>query len=491
SMDKGSDPSPSAASAAASPGCNLKEELLCPICYCPFREAVTLSCGHNFCKVCVSKSWENRRHVCPLCKENSSLEDLRVNHTLNNLVELILKEEEKREGRGAARCPIHGEDPKFFCLEDKELACFACQNSKQHEGHKMRPVREAAADFRAKLANMESSLRDKAKDFGTVHRSYESISRHNKAESERLERQVKWEFEKLHKFLRDEEQALLAELREEARRKQDVIQGKMEQLAEESKALLREAQQLQADLEQDDYTFLMTHKNRKRRIACTAEQPEAIPLGMLLDVAKYLGSLRYNVWKKMLDTITVVPFSLDPNSAAGWLSVSEDLSSVSSSGFKLSVENPERFTSAPCILGSRGFSDGFHTWEVDLGGLTNWRVGVSRHHCGSSWMFHHDSHSGFWYIYHLPGKDECRASNTVRSEATPGNLRRIRVELDCSEGELSFYDAELRRHIYTFHEKFGGIVFPYFYVGEAQGGAKAKTLRICPLRVRVHEDIPD
>lgn len=185
-----------------------------------------------------------------------------------------------------------------------------------------------------------------------------------------------------------------------------------------------------------------------------------------------------------------VPFSLDPNSAAGWLSVSEDLSSVSNRGYKLSVENPERFTSAPCILGSRGFSEGFHTWEVDLGGLTNWRVGVSRPHRGSHWTFHHDSRSGFWYIYHLPGKDECRASNAVRSEAAPGNLRRIRVELDCTEGELSFYDADLRSHIYTFHEKFGGIVFPYFYVGGPQGGAKAKTLRICPLRVRVHEDIP-
>lgn len=41
------------------------------------------------------------------------------------------------------------------------------------------------------------------------------------------------------------------------------------------------------------------------RIACTAEEPEAVSSGMLLDVAKYLGSLQYNVWKKMLDIITV------------------------------------------------------------------------------------------------------------------------------------------------------------------------------------------
>lgn len=172
--------------------------------------------------------------------------------------------------------------------------------------------------------------------------------------------------------------------------------------------------------------------------------------------------------------------------------MSEDLTSVTNGGYKLLVENPERFTSAPCILGSRGFSTGFHTWEVDLGGMTNWRVGVARPHSGTHWTFHHDARSGFWYIYRLSGKDgkKCRASNTARLETVPGDLRRIRVELDCDEGELSFYDTNRKTHIYTFHEKFGGTVFPYFYVGVTPVGAQPEALRICPLRVRVREDVP-
>ncbi|XP_068792825.1 E3 ubiquitin-protein ligase TRIM35 [Struthio camelus] len=477
---------------ASSSTATFKEELLCPICYEPFREAVTLCCGHNFCKGCVSRSWEHQQHVCPVCKETSSLDDLRVNHTLNNLVEMILKEEGQRRGRPAALCTLHREEAKLFCLDDKELACFVCQSAKQHQGHKMQPVQEAAADFRAKLKNMETSLQDKVKDFGAVHRSYESISEHNQVEAARLEDQIRREFEKLHEFLRAEEKAALARLQEETRRKQGLIEGRMKQLSEESQALLNEARQLQADLKEDDYTFLMMHKNRKRRIACTAEEPEAVPSGMLINVAKYLGSLQYDVWRKMLDIITVVPFSFDPNTAAGWLSVSEDLTSVTNRGYKLLVENPERFTSAPCILGSRSFSTGFHTWEVDLGGIANWRVGVARPCGGNHWTFHHDARSGFWYIYRLPGADgeTCRASNSARSKAALGDLARIRVELDCDEGELSFYDADRRTHIYTFHEKFNGKVFPYFYVGGTPADAPPEALRLCPRRVRVYEDVP-
>lgn len=197
------------------------------------------------------------------------------------------------------------------------------------------------------------------------------------------------------------------------------------------------------------------------------------------------------IWAPNMHVPTTVPFSFDPNSAAGWLGVSEDLTSVTNGGYKLLVENPERFTSAPCVLGSRGFSTGFHTWEVDLGGIKNWRVGVARPSSGTHWTFHHDARSGFWYIYCLPGSDGemCRVSNTARSEAALGNLRRIRVELDCDEGELSFYDADNKTHIYTFHEKFGSTVFPYFYVGATPVGTSSEALRICPLRVCIQEDV--
>ncbi|KAL8184981.1 UNVERIFIED_CONTAM: hypothetical protein K2H54_033988 [Gekko kuhli] len=159
---------PSAASSLdpTLPTATIKEELLCPICYEPFKNAVTLRCGHNFCKGCVGRSWENQaRHVCPVCKATSSLEDLRTNHTLANIVEMFLKQEKKQQEQqqraqeASALCTLHREEARLFCLDDKELVCFVCQNSKQHADHKMRPVGEIAKDYR--LARLEWSVQVK------------------------------------------------------------------------------------------------------------------------------------------------------------------------------------------------------------------------------------------------------------------------------------------------------------------------------------------
>lgn len=145
----------------SSPTTTIKEELLCPICYEPFKDAVTLCCGHNFCKGCVSRSWESQlRHVCPVCKALCSPEDLCTNHTLANIVEMFLKQEkqqQQRAGEASALCTLHREETKLFCLDDKELVCFVCQNSKQHMDHKMRPVAEMAKDYRVSVPEESNS----------------------------------------------------------------------------------------------------------------------------------------------------------------------------------------------------------------------------------------------------------------------------------------------------------------------------------------------
>ncbi|XP_037669139.1 tripartite motif-containing protein 35 [Choloepus didactylus] len=486
---------------AASPGPSrsFKEELLCAVCYDLFRDAVTLRCGHNFCRVCVTRCWEVQvAPTCPVCKDRASLADLRTNHTLNNLVEKLLREE--AEGarwaghRSPCLCRLHRGQLSFFCLDDKELLCCSCQADPRHQGHRVQPVKDTAHDFRAKCRNMEQVLREKAKAFWAMRRSYEAIAKHNQVEAAWLEGRIRQEFDKLRDFLRVEEQALLDAMNEEVRQKQLLAKEKMKQLAEETEALAQEIERLQMEMKEDDVSFLMKHKSRKRRLFCTME-PEPIQPGLLINICKYLDSLQYRVWKKMVTSVESVPFSFDPSTAAGWLSVSDDLTSVTNHGYRVQVENPERFSSAPCLLGSRIFSQGSHAWEVDLGGLPSWRVGVVQVHQdagteGHSHSCYHDTRSGFWYLCRTQGAegDHCTTSDPSTPPLAPGVPRRLRVELECGEGELSFYDAEHHRHLYTFHARFGA-VRPYFYLGGTQADAPPEPLRICPLRITVKEEL--
>lgn len=481
------------------PSDSFKEELLCAVCYDPFSDAVTLRCGHNFCRACVTRSWEMQvAPACPVCKDRAVPTDLRTNHTLNNLVEKLLREE--AEGarwtghRSPHLCRLHRDQFSLFCLDDKELLCCSCQADSRHQGHRVQPVKDTAHDFRAKCRNMEHALGEKAKAFWAMRRSYEAIIKHNEVEATWLEGRIRQEFDKLREFLRVEEHTVLEALAKEARQKKLLAQEKMKRLTEDTEALAHEIKRLQMEMKEDDVSFLMKHKSRKRRLFCTME-PEPVQHGMLIDVCKHLDSLQYRVWRKMVMSVQSVPFSFDLNTAAGWLSVSDDLTKVTNHGYRVQVENPERFSSAPCLLGSRAFSHGSHAWEVDLGSLPSWRVGVMRMREdtsaeGHSHSCYHDTRSGFWYVCRTQGieGDHCVTSDPTTSPLVPAIPRRLRVELECEEGELSFYDAERHCHLYTFHARFGE-VRPYFYVGGTQGEGRPDPLRICPLRITVKEEL--
>uniref|UniRef100_A0A8C5YTP0 B30.2/SPRY domain-containing protein n=1 Tax=Marmota marmota marmota TaxID=9994 RepID=A0A8C5YTP0_MARMA len=265
------------------------------------------------------------------------------------------------------------------------------------------------------------------------------------------------------------------------RQKQLLADEKMKQLIEETEVLAHEIKQLHMELKEDDISFLMSSFHR---LFCTVE-PEPIQPSMLINPCWYLDSLQYRVWKKMISSIKSVPFSFDPNTAAGWLSVSDDLTSTTNHGYCLQVENPECFSSASCLLGSCTFSQGSHSWRVGVV-----RVQPDTGAEGHSHSCYHDTHSGFWYVCHTQGVegDHCVTLDPATSPLVPTILCCLRVELECEEGELSFYDAEHNCHLYTFHARFGE-VRPYFYLGGVRGDGPPEPLSICPLCITIKEEL--
>lgn len=167
------------------------------------------------------------------------------------------------------------------------------------------------------------------------------------------------------------------------------------------------------------------------------------------------------------------PVTLDPNSAAPWLVLSDDLSSVSDSDEKQKLpDNPERFDPDTSVLGHEGFTSGRYSWDVNVGDNTAWVVGVAKESVKKKEKVSSVLGNGYLCVYFYHKMYFAGTSPLTRLNLKK-NPQRIRVQLDCDKGRVCFYNPEDNTHIYTFKHSITEKVFPYFWVGCQQ----------CPLRV--------
>ncbi|KAJ8367456.1 hypothetical protein AAFF_G00317530 [Aldrovandia affinis] len=254
-----------------------------------------------------------------------------------------------------------------------------------------------------------------------------------------------------------------------------MMKEKIEKMTEEISSLSEQIRAIEQELGAEDVSFLQSYKDTVKRAQCTLQDPEMVS-GALVDVAKHLGNLKYRVWEKMLGTVQYTPVTLDPNTAHPRLSLSEDLTSVRPRDERQQVpDNPERFDQWVCVLGSEGFSSGRHCWDVEVGDVRYWILGVAKESIRRRGGFSLIPAAGVWSIYQINGEYAALTSPTT-ALTVKRKLQRIRVQLDWDRGELSFSDPSDNTPLYTFKHSFTERLFPLFWVGSGS------PLQICPLK---------
>ncbi|KAI4895214.1 hypothetical protein NFI96_030166 [Prochilodus magdalenae] len=447
------------------------EDLLCCVCREIFRNPVVLSCSHSVCKSCLEKYWKtNCSRVCPVCRRRSSKEDPPLNLALRNLCEGFHESKAQQPSAGCeVLCSLHNEKLKLFCLDDEQPVCVVCLTSRNHRSHEFCPVGEAVTDFKNTLRTALEPLQKNLDFLLEAKQDYERTAAHIKTQAQHTERQIQEEFEKLHQFLRDEEAARIAALKEEVEQKSRMMRRKIEELNAGISSLSDTIRNTEEEMEAEDILFLQH----------TLIYPEK-PSGALISVGKHLSNLKFRVWEKMQEVLHYTPVTLDPNTAHPDLHLSDDLTAVENRKQRSALpDNPERFDKRWCVLGSEGFNSGTHCWDVQVGDRDDWLLGVitesvSRKEnlfCAELWNLGYRKGSNKYWI-HRPGQP-CQLFTPEEK------LQRVRVQLDWDKGEVTFTDPLTNTHLHTITHSFTERVLPFFWT------ASVHPLRILPVKTSV------
>ncbi|XP_051727471.1 E3 ubiquitin-protein ligase TRIM39-like isoform X2 [Ctenopharyngodon idella] len=521
----------------------LTEELQCSICLDVFTDPVTTPCGHNFCKTCLNKCWDNSQTCnCPYCKETFKIRpDLKINTTLREVVDHYKKKSpekkpevlcdvcEERKLKALKSCLVcqssycethlerhlrvaglkkhklinpvsnledyicqkHERPLELFCRDDQTIVCLMCAVT-DHQNHNTVPIEEESEKKKTQLMKTQKDtqqmIQDRIKKIQDIKHSAEVRKRNT--EKEKAAR-----VELFTDLIRSIErcQTELLEMMEE---QQKAAEKQEEELIEELEQEITKLKMRNTELEQlshtEDhlhllqiYSYLCSSRNTRNWSEISVKTDESLET-----LRRALTQLQDTLQKKLTQTDLkrmqqyAVDVTLDPDTAHPILILSDDGKQARCGDLCRNLpDNPRRFDRYTNVLGKEGFSSGRFYFEVQVKGKTKWELGMARESVNRKGIITLSPSNGYWTIW-LKNKNEYAALSDPRvSLCLRVKPQRVGVFVDYEEGLVSFYDVESSSHIYSYTgQSFTGKLYPYFSPDLNDGGKNSTPLIITPVK---------
>ncbi|NXP16383.1 TRIM7 ligase, partial [Scytalopus superciliaris] len=464
----------------------LPSEASCPICLELFRDPVSIHCGHNFCRGCITRCWEwsTEGFPCPQCRETAPERSLRPSRELARVLDIARRlslrvargealdgqeEEEEEEEEG---CEKHQEPLRVFCKEDQALLCGVCRESRAHRAHTVLPVQEALRDYKEQILAGLQTLRDDRDKLlevreAEMRRNWECLE---KTESER-QRVLSW-FQGLRLSLEDHARALLARLGHLEREAEKEQEENLTSLTKEISSLDTRIQELEKKCQEPARTFLQDISSTLSRLQREHFQ---LPPSPLLELEEKISHFRKkNVVLEetlrsfqdilMFELPEKMTVTLDPSTAHPQLVVVPDGSGVR---WEDPQDPPEEGLGPdPSVLGHEGITAGRRCWDVEVAPTGSWAVGVARETLKSRGETPGSPEEELWSMGLCQGQFWALTSLERVPLFQVQVPRRVRVSLDYERGQVAFFDAERRALIFAFPRAAfnGGRIHPWFLV---------------------------
>ncbi|KAE8293131.1 Zinc-binding protein A33 [Larimichthys crocea] len=376
-------------------------------------------------------------------------------------------------------CANHRRPLEYFCSDDMTLLCATCFREGHHQNHDVLTFNVAEEEMRRALESRTKAVSCRLQMTETLLQKTAEEQGASEAIGDKLVNKALTLMDNMAALVDRYRERLHVLLEEERGQRRKSWQLGLSALEEQQHQLL-EAQHSATEAlnETDPCTFiqrfvLIEHKLRE---VVTGGIPSKIPSKTPLNSKRLQTGLKTQDFRtemvRLLDSFHILlnPLELTFNlcTAHPSLVVSNDLRTVKYSPTKQQyAEHPERFTSAPQVLCSQGFSSGEHIWVVEVGTSSMWSVGACHKSIprrGDHSRLGHNSVS--WRLQWKNGKlTVCQSSCNVALREMITQPLRIEIALDYEAGTLTFHSTKGRReHLHTFRAVFREPVYPAFSI---------------------------
>ncbi|XP_042185341.1 E3 ubiquitin-protein ligase TRIM39 isoform X1 [Oncorhynchus tshawytscha] len=477
-----------------------EDQFQCSICLDIFINPASTPCGHSFCMACIGRHWDGAKLCqCPLCKETfKKRPDLQINRTLREITEQFkAMSGASRLGSGTWRGVLGaggggggggggGEDRDHqdpSTIEREWMDTKTQLHMSEAEIHQLILQRQRKMEeIMSSLAQLQLSVEREAAGVMCVFSALVCAVERSQAE--------------------------LMEVIEISRRlaehqADDVIR----QLEQEVNELRKRSHALSQLAQSDDYV----HCKKSYPALCTPppiRDWSGVSVNSDLGTGPIYTSLSVLVQRFQEDISRMVQFgvqvpvesspipqpkvkqvqeyavdvTMDSSTAHPRLILSGDGKMVKCGDRHQPVpHNSERFDRVVCVLGREGFSSGQHYWEVEVGGKTDWDLGVASRSINRKGKITVSPSNGYWFLSLRDKHNYVFRTDPSTELLLDLRPQKIGVYVDYEKGQVSFYNVDAKLHIYTFLASFCESVFPFFSPCTNKSGKNDGALVITPV----------
>ncbi|XP_056247821.1 zinc-binding protein A33 [Seriola aureovittata] len=438
-------------------------DITCPICLQIFSEPVSLPCGHTYCIACLQTMGEGLdQHSCPECqavyqgptalvkssKICSMVETYKATAGKSSSTEnpSDIGQDGLQSGSGSTDHPfsfdheqssgkgkMEMDEPKFRLASQVtelnlklEVAEVVLKKEKEQELE----VTNANAQLREKVSRLLGQIKDLSQ-------------RYNEQVTQMIEEEL-GPGEAIIISRVSQTSELTNQLRQAMLRAESLL------TEEDEAAFSDELQSLQPHIVE-----LMAKPVGEEKDHVESKVSPARACPKLETMNTELRERLAEVQRYLRNTLNPSEVTFDPETAHPNLILSEDLKTVTFSATKQPYpSSPQRFTSFFQVLSTQSFSEGDHSWEVELEG-SPWIIGVCysgklpRSGLPSALESSRSSWCLMWFNNLLTAFEQSHSVPLKRTTVS----RKLEIKLSFKTHRLSFYNISPisgKTHVYTF-----------------------------------------